>query len=116
MSSVKLDINNGTDFATGDAISGIAMWQLDKRPKEISINLFWYTSGKGTRDVQIADTIKLESPKDTDAHSFEFKAPAGPYSFSGTLISLKWAIELVTKDTSHRTDITISPTCQEITL
>ena len=44
--------------------------------------------------------------------------PAGPYSFSGRLISLIWALELVAEPGNHvaRVEITLGPDGQEVVL
>jgi hypothetical protein len=51
-----------------------------------------------------------------DRRSFSLQLPEGPYSFSGKLISLAWALELVAEPGSRasRIEITVSPTRREI--
>lgn len=46
------------------------------------------------------------------------RLPADPYSFSGTLISLVWALEVVAEPggAAGRIDVVVSPTGNEIRL
>ena len=107
-----------TEFRPGEEISGAVGWQLTQPPKSVEVRLFWYTRGKGTEDVSVVDTVRFDNPKQEEARPFSFTAPAGPYSFSGKLISLIWALELVTEpgNESARLDLTISPTGKEVVL
>jgi hypothetical protein len=119
MNTIKIELESGqTAFMPGETISGIATWNLEKRPTHIELRLFWYTSGKGTPDTETVEAISLEHPKQSDSHNFEIALPDGPYSFSGTLISLIWAIELIVEpqDFTDRTRITLSPSRDEIEL
>ena len=78
----------------------------------------WFTRGKGTEDGGIAQTVKLDAPPAADTREFSFDAPNGPYSFSGTLIALIWAVEFVVKPGSEfeRIEIVIAPEAKEIAL
>ncbi len=119
MSRLKIETTeNKTAFLPGDEISGIAVWQLDKSPEAIEIRLFWYTRGKGTQDIGIAETIRFDNPVLQGGQPFSIKAPNGPYSFSGKLISLIWALELIVLPSgeTERLNITISPMGGEILL
>jgi hypothetical protein len=64
------------------------------------------------------ETLSFANPAAEDRRSFQIRAPKGPYSFSGKLISLIWALEIVVQpsEESGRTLITISPTGEEILL
>lgn len=117
MSTLRLETeNNRTNYMPGEELKGIAMWQMDKRPRDIEVRIFWYTEGKGTQDVEIVDTIRLESPKQNDVCNFEFTLPQGPHSFSGSLISLLWAIEVVAEPSgdTERLSFNLSSTGEEI--
>jgi len=119
MNQLKLGTrDNGTEFRPGEEIAGAAGWQLDQAPQSVEVRLFWYTRGKGSEDVGVVDTVRFEQPPREEARPFRFVAPAEPYSFSGTLISLLWAIELVVQpgQDSSRLELTISPTGKEVLL
>ena len=117
----KLDIilhGDGTTFAPRETVRGRLEWALDTNPRYLELSLFWYTSGKGTRDVGVIGTAKFDDPGACGSKDFSFTLPDGPYSFSGKLISLIWAIELTCSPGSEmaRREITVSPTGQEIVL
>ncbi len=107
-----------TTFAPRETVRGRLEWALDANPRYLELSLFWYTSGKGTRDVGVVGTAKFENPGAYGSKDFSFALPDGPYSFSGKLISLIWAIELTCYPGSEtvRREITVSPTGQEIVL
>jgi hypothetical protein len=64
------------------------------------------------------ERIVLPEPQATDLRPFEFTAPDEPYSFSGTLVSLVWNVELVVKpgDLRERREIVIAPGGHEVLL
>jgi len=105
-------------FKPREIIQGIAKWGLNKKIEFIEIRLFWYTKGKGNIDVELAQVVKIEQPPNVGEKDFAFTAPNGPYSFSGKLISLIWAIELITKPATEnaRVEFFISHTGAEILL
>jgi len=53
-----------------------------------------------------------------DRREFRFRLPEGPYSFSGKLISLLWAIEVVASpgDMAGRAGIVVSPSGREVVI
>lgn len=119
MSLIQVQIRDGyTAFRPGDVVEGTILWQLEPGPTEVEARLFWYTRGKGDQDVGIVETLPYANPAPTDRRQFRFHLPEGPYSFSGKLISLEWAIEVVAQpgDVAGRRGITVSPTGDEIRL
>jgi hypothetical protein len=119
MNWIQVETEGGvTAFRPGDVIAGRARWQLDEAPEEVELRLFWYTEGKGTQDLEIVQTLTFANPLAEDRRSFQIRAPKGPFSCSGKLLSLIWALEIVVQpsEESGRTLITISPTGEEILL
>ncbi len=117
MNNLSIEIqDNQTAFVPGETLEGTAQWQLNELPKSITLNLLWYTQGKGTEDVGIAESIELGNHSSTDQQSFSITLPNSPYSYSGRLLSIIWALELIINkgDQCHRQEITLSPTGQEI--
>jgi hypothetical protein len=106
------------NYVPGEGISGTLSWNLKKPPVKIDIDLLWYTEGKGDKDVGVVDKKTIDNPQVTGTYSFSFIAPEAPYSFSGKLISLIWAIEASTKKgrESSSVNITISDTGSEVLL
>jgi hypothetical protein len=68
--------------------------------------------------VGVAQTLRFDEPGAYGSKDFSFTLPDGPYSFSGKLISLVWAIELTCSGGSEaiRREVTVSPMRQEIIL
>jgi hypothetical protein len=119
MSTLRIDIGGGRDgFKAGESISGRATWQVDQPPQSAELRLFWYTRGKGTQDVENVDSVTFPAPQVSDDRSFSFTLPRQPYSFSGTLISLVWALELIVAPGSNvaRQEFTLSATGREVVL
>lgn len=110
-------LDSKNTFLPGETIEGRVFWSLDERPESLEVRLFWYTEGKGTQDVEITDTVRFGGPGKHEERSFSLKLPEEPYSFSGKLISLKWALELVAPGgKTDRRDIIMSPAGKEIEL
>jgi len=110
--------DHGRAFAPGAAIVGEVAWELAKPAKAVEVRLFWYTQGKGTQDVQVVKSEVFADPPLSDKRPFRLVAPVAPYSFSGKLISLLWAVELVVKpgDEAERRELVIAPGGKEIVL
>ncbi|MFT3783424.1 MAG: hypothetical protein QM790_15540 [Nibricoccus sp.] len=106
-----------TAYKPGDTLELSVLWALQKTPSSIEVRLFWYTRGKGTEDVEIVATTPL-APAAAGETKLNFVLPEAPYSFSGRLVSLSWAVELVVEPGSRSTrcDITMSPTGGEVLL
>jgi hypothetical protein len=119
MSQLSIEIDeHRTEFHPGETISVLIEWSMPTEPESIELHAVWNTVGKGTRDMGIEHSIVIDSPGRSDSRWVEFPLPGAPYSFSGKLISLVWALELVAQpsEESARTEITIAPEGSEILL
>ena len=119
MNELRMDIEGRhTHFLPGDEVRGRAVWRLDEPVEAVELRLFWHTSGKGTDDVEIVEVRRFESAGNRGEHEFNLYLPLGPYSFSGTLITLTWSLELVVLpgEFTERVDLIIGPTPVEIRL
>lgn len=97
MDKLSITVNERKDlFAPGEIISGTVAWDLSESMPFLTLQLFWYTSGKGTRDHGIVEEKRIENPLVSGSEPFSFRLPRQPLSFSGTLISLHWVLELKT--------------------
>ena len=107
-----------TSFKPGEPLSGRVTWRVEEQPTSAELRLFWYTSGKGTQDVGVVTTMPFSSPRSQDHRDFTLPLPREPYSFSGTLISLIWAIELIVEPGGHvdRCEIVLSASGEEVVL
>ncbi len=119
MSNVSISIRDGrTDFSPGDRIELQAEWQLVETPRAVEVRLVWYTRGKGDTDVCVVDEARFDQSQSFGQRQCNFQLPAAPYSFSGKLVSLVWAVEAVVEPSgeSQRLDIVVAPGAQEIDL
>jgi hypothetical protein len=103
MSTLRIDISSGerAGHRPGEIIGGRVSWQVDEEPRSAELRLFWFTSGKGTQDVGNIDLATFQTPRMHDERLFSFTLPRQPFSFSGKLISLVWALELIVEPGSN---------------
>jgi hypothetical protein len=119
MGWIQVTVRDGvTAFAPGEVVEGTVSWQLEEPAETLELRLCWFTRGKGDQDVGVVSTVPFPQPAPQDRRAFRVTLPAGPYSFSGKLISLVWALEVVAEPGARagRLEITVSPTRQEILL
>jgi hypothetical protein len=119
MDRIEVSTRDGRlSFRPGDVIEGMVSWRLGEAPRSVELRLFWYTEGKGDRDLEIVTAVPFEAPEAEDRRAFRLTAPAEPWSFSGKLISLTWALEAVAEPGSKagRIEIVLSPSESEILL
>ena len=117
MSELNLRLTEtGGTFEPGEDVHGTASWLLLEAPEELEVRLFWYTEGKGDMDVGIAHSKRLRSTEIQGSEEFKLTLPDGPLSFSGRLITLHWAVELVAlpSEETFRQPIVVSHTGREI--
>jgi hypothetical protein len=105
-----------TAFAPGEDLTGTITWSGE--PAWLEVRLFWYTEGKGTQDVGVALTERLTDPGPRGERPFRMRAPDHPPSCSGRLVSIRWALELVSADDQPvvKVDVVIAPGAREIVL
>lgn len=112
--------NKSASYLPGQEIIGTVQW-TDEQSKttHLEARLIWYTVGKGTRDVGLIATERIESHGRTNGQAtFRFNAPHRPYSFSASLLTLTWAVEVIEFPTrqSQTKKLTISPSGDELQL
>jgi len=113
---ITLETRDGsTAFEPGEEIEGTVSWQLAK-VREIELRLIWFTAGKGEQDSRLVATVPFPNPGEHEVRRFRLRLPDGPFSFSGKLISLDWALEAVAGSRAERLPITLAPGRREIRL
>ncbi len=75
-------------------LKGTVRWQRSDRPPSLELRVFWMTRGRGTEEVEVVTVVPGKLEPDGTAE-FSIKLPGVPWSFSGQLISVSWAVELV---------------------
>lgn len=105
-------------FAPGEDIVGTIRWSGEQPLAWLELRLFWYTEGKGTQDIGVALTERFSDGSPRGERPFRMRAPAHPQSCSGRLVSVRWALELVSADDQPvvKVDLVIAPGAREITL
>jgi hypothetical protein len=119
MSELRIELAGGRSaFTPGEPFSGRVAWRVEEQPASVELRLFWYTSGKGTQDVGVVTSMALAAPRPEDQRDFTLPLPREPYSFSGTLVSVVWAVELLVEPGGHveRREFVLSPTGREVVL
>ena len=102
----------------GDTVKGEFLWEFDRSPTALYLSLGWWTSGRGDRDEFVIESKEFSNPGAIGKESFSFNIPAKAVpSFSGSLISVEWGLQLSAKGV--RIDdlietLTVSPTREEI--
>lgn len=117
--TLDIQIHSGrTGFIPGEEIVGVASWELPQPARHIELQLFWTTRGKGIVDSEIVESVHFENPAAKAEHPFRLRLPGGPYSFSGTLVSLQWGIRLIAEPGGDQAQVPIivSPSGREIDL
>ena len=115
--SIQLD-QASSEFQPGTIISGKVIWSADAATKKVELRLFWFTEGRGTQDIELVEERNWDAQGQGE-QPFQFTLPTEPYSFSGKLISLQWALEAVTlpkENATAREIFTLSPNGKELVL
>jgi hypothetical protein len=109
---------NRTSYRPGEEVHGAVLWEAAEKPELAEVRLLWFTRGKGTEDGAVAAAEAFADPQPGDTRTFKFVLPEGPYSFSGRLISLIWAVEFILKPGDHfqRVEIVVGPDGREVQL
>ena len=119
MTELRIDFaEHKSAFEPGEEITGNVSWSLEKAARAVELRLFWFTRGKGTEDAGVVQTIRFEQPLPQETRSFQLRLPDAPYSFSGKLISLVWALELIVSPSKEvaRREFEMGPGAREIRL
>ena len=98
------------NVSPGAEIHGEISWSRARAPRRVELRLFWQTKGRGDRDCETVWEQDFAQPAADERREFTVAAPAAPISFSGKLISLLWALELVIDGKSAaQAEIVIAP-------
>lgn len=117
MNDLRIELADGPACTPGAEIRARLAWNLDAAPESLELRLFWHTVGKGTEDVEVVERLALP-PVASGDQRVALRAPVGPYSFSGRLISLVWALELMAEPAGEtaRAELVIAPGGEEVRL
>jgi hypothetical protein len=111
--------DNRTAYRPGEMAQGTVSWSFAERvPRAMELRLFWFTRGRGTQDVSAVENLRFDRPQAREERPFRLRLPYAPYSFGGELVSLHWALELVSDfpEAFARVEIVLSPSAAVIEL
>lgn len=93
MSRVTVTLEKAA-YRPGEIVEGTVAWDTEGEDFEsVDISLLWLTEGKGTEDTATAAQHHVPSPSPRGAERFALALPDYPWSVSGQLVSVVWAIE-----------------------
>jgi hypothetical protein len=81
-------------YRPGEKLLGMIRWQHPKPPSELTATLVWYTEGKGDSD---SDEVLSQSWAPSGGEGsmrIVWMLPRGPLSHFGSLIRIRWRIEV----------------------
>jgi hypothetical protein len=106
-----------TQFRPGDTLTGEVAWETAMPLGEIPVTLYWYTAGKGQEDVEVVARSTVSARQSSGRGGFRFDLPDFPWSFSGSLVSLVWAVEAGSgHDEVERVRFVLAPDGEEVRL
>lgn len=116
MSDLQIELPYNEGFEPGTEISVRVRWKMDRPVTRLEARLVWNTSGKGDRDLKVVKTVRIDTNSTSGDQDVTLTLPWGPYSFSGKLISIIWAVELVVfpDEDSVRQEFVMGPAGREV--
>ncbi|AKC83203.1 hypothetical protein IMCC26134_11205 [Verrucomicrobia bacterium IMCC26134] len=85
-------------FAPGETIVFTVSREASAKPDPLSLQLGWFTEGKGTRDAAVAWREALPDLAPGTDRSFEVQLHDDPWSFTGHLVAVEWRLEVLDSD------------------
>ena len=79
----------------GDVVRARASWQHGKAPKEVRVELRWYTEGRGTRNRGVVDRVVHTADAGPIPPVIEavLTVPReGPVTYDGSMIRIRWEV------------------------
>ncbi len=102
-------------FQPGEAVEGEVQWDLPEYTGELELTLRWTTEAKGeAEEPEGVGSQVVEVQASPGSRPFRFALPAGPWSFEGRLVSVKWSLLLEGAGEEASTEIVVSPTGRPI--
>ena len=103
------------EYTPGEAIEGVVRWSDEKTPRGLTVSLVYRTEGRGTQDSATVAEESLAPNGGPGEVPFSVKAPEAPYTFDGSLISLRWYVVAASRQETVEATITVSPWLARVT-
>src|SRR5690348_448767 len=101
MADIHIELSNGRlEYGQNEMLEGKVRWNVDQAKSAI-LRFFWRTEGKGIQDLGLQEELSFDTPRTMDERSFRFKVPAGPWSYDGKLVSIRWTLEFQVEPGGH---------------
>jgi hypothetical protein len=116
---MRIEFQDGKrQFTPRERVAVAWEWTPEEAAAGLEIRLIWFTTGKGTPEVKVIERQQVAGARAGGREDFSFLLPESPYSFSGKLVRLAWAIEADAGEGTDavREEITVSPAGTEIRL
>ena len=75
MNDLSLVLAGQSAFEPGQTVPVTAKWDLASPPQAVELRVVWNTAGRGRVDLQIAETVRIESPNPTDSRQITLAMP-----------------------------------------
>ncbi len=85
-------------FAPGETLVFTLSRDPGAKPEPLTVQLGWFTEGRGTRDAAIEWREALPDLAPGADRNFEVPLPLAPWSFAGTLVAVEWRLEVLDSD------------------
>ncbi len=100
---IELQSHPDPVYTPGSSIAGtvtITSPEDDWEATHLNLVLFWRTSGIGTQDEGVAESVDLHKSVNIQRHfsnRFDLRAPLHPWTYHGKLIKINWYVGLYVK-------------------
>jgi len=94
--TLEINLENSYCFP-GQILVGTVVWNFNSPPANLTLELTWQTSGKGTDDSETVYSDDWSPDSNSGEKKFQIQLPRGPTSVQGNLISIGWRIECTSK-------------------
>ena len=91
--TIDLHINK-EHYLPNETLRGSITYKNVNREEKLILILYWYTTGMSELDTHKHLTLDFSPPSESGQQEFFIQLPNHPYSFSGKLITLTWALKL----------------------
>ena len=91
---IEVHLDQGQSTVGGLVRASIA-WQHDKDPHDVTVELRWYTEGRGDTNSAIADRVVVDRAQGPIPPSLEatLTVPTnGPITYDGVMIRVRWQV------------------------
>lgn len=111
-----IPLRESCSFEPGESAELELEWEQDQPIERLELRIVCNTVGKGDRNLEIAEIWSNQQTSPQGRERLTIPLPLAPYSFSGKLISVVWAFELICfpREESTRCEFILGPNAREV--